>query len=93
MWQAQRKKDERKKRRKDLHLCRQILGHTVKSCMTVIRNDVALSDGKYFIVVGAQTGCVPIFYAQGRTEEFVVCATCAPRGERGKSHLLDFIYF
>ena len=25
-------------------LCVQVLGHTVKSCVTVIRNDVALSD-------------------------------------------------
>lgn len=44
MWQAQQKKDERKKRRKDLHPDRQVLGYTVKSCMTVIRDDVALSD-------------------------------------------------
>lgn len=61
MWQAQRKKDERKKRRKDRHPCRQVLGHTVKSCMTVISNDVALSDNESFVVVGAQMGCVPIF--------------------------------
>ncbi len=27
--------------------CGQILGHTVKNCMTVIRNDGALSDKRY----------------------------------------------
>lgn len=44
MWQAQRKKDERKKRRKEPYSCRRNLGHAVKSCMTVIKNDGALSD-------------------------------------------------
>ena len=41
--------------------------------MTVISNDVALSDNESFVVVGAQMGCVPIFIYN--LYDFVICNT------------------
>lgn len=36
MWQSQVKENEREERRKSFSYCREALGHTVKSCVTVI---------------------------------------------------------
>lgn len=44
MWQAQEKDQERRKRRKGELPDDSYLGHTVKSCMTVIESDGALSE-------------------------------------------------
>lgn len=80
MRQAQRKKNERKKRRRDRSSCKRIPGHAANSRMTVIRpmpaailrgdlntrlfTDGALSDETYFQIIGVRRRYIDFFWRE-----------------------------
>lgn len=90
MCQAQEKKSERKKCRKDMCPETDTLGHAVKNCMTVISKDGELSDiygkytgsvGRFFIPASNEpSACAQAFGNCRRESDFQIKSSKVPEG-------------